>query len=76
MAALLGVARRVLDLDFDLAEMEQMAVDFDARVDEAMTENDEFVEYVRRLELEGTTIDPSRSAQMISEIEDFLRGRN
>lgn len=76
MAALLGVARRVLELDLDLAEMEQMAADFDARVDEAMTENDEFVEYVRRLEDEGTTIDPSRSAQMINEIEDFLRGRN
>jgi proteasome assembly chaperone (PAC2) family protein len=76
MAALLGVARRVLELDLDLTEMEQTAAAFDARVDEAMTENDEFVEYVRRLEDEGTTIDPLRSAQMISEIEDFLRGRN
>jgi len=76
MAALLGVARRILELDLDLTEMEQMGSDFDTRVDEAMAENDEFVEYVRRLEDEGTKIDPSRSAQMISEIEDFLRGRN
>lgn len=76
MAALLGVARRVLELDLDLGEVEQAAADFDARVEEAMSENDEFVEYVRRLEEEGTKIDPSRSAQMISEIEDFLRGRN
>jgi proteasome assembly chaperone (PAC2) family protein len=76
MAALLGVARRVLELDLDLTEMEQMATDFETRVDEAMAENDEFVEYVRRLEDEGTKIDPSRSAQMINEIEDFLRERN
>ncbi|HAX81862.1 MAG TPA: carboxylate--amine ligase [Actinobacteria bacterium] len=76
MAALLGVARRVLELDLDLTEMEQMASDFEARVDEAMAENEEFVEYVRRLEDVGTKIDPSRSAQMINEIEDFLRGRN
>jgi predicted ATP-grasp superfamily ATP-dependent carboligase len=76
MVALLGVARRVLELDFDLGEMEQMAADFEARVEAAMSDNDEFVQYVRRLEEEGAKIDPSRSAQMISEIEDFLRGRN
>jgi proteasome assembly chaperone (PAC2) family protein len=76
MAALLEVARRILDVDIDLTDMEGMAVDFEARVAEAMTENEEFVEYVRRLEDEGTPIDPSRSAQMINEIEDFLRNRN
>ncbi len=77
MLALLATARRVLEVDFDLTEMERMAAEFDGRVDEAMADNEEFVGYVRRLEEEGgdTVIDPSRSAQMITEIEEFLRGR-
>jgi proteasome assembly chaperone (PAC2) family protein len=76
MAALLTVAGRVLDVEIDLTGMGRMAAEFDTRVAEAMSENEEFVEYVRRLEEEGSQIDPSRSAQMISEIEDFLRHRN
>jgi proteasome assembly chaperone (PAC2) family protein len=79
MSALLRTARRILEVDLDLDEMEQMATDFETRVDEAMADNDEFVGYVRRLEEEGdaaSVIDPTRSAQMITEIEDFLRERN
>ncbi len=79
MHALLRTARRILEVDLDLDELEQMATDFETRVDEAMADNEEFVGYVRRLEEEGdaaSVIDPARSAQMITEIEDFLRGRN
>jgi proteasome assembly chaperone (PAC2) family protein len=78
MSALLRTARRVLEVDLDLEEMDRMAADFETRVDEAMADNAEFVGYVRRLEEEGdaaSAIDPARSAQMIDEIEDFLRGR-
>jgi proteasome assembly chaperone (PAC2) family protein len=75
MLALLEAAERVLEIELDLTEMERMSEEFVARVDEAMAENDEFVSYVRRLEAEGTEtpIDPASSAQMISEIENFLR---
>lgn len=78
MHALLRTARRILEVDLDLDEMEQMATDFESRVDEAMADNEEFVGYVRRLEEDGdaaSVIDPTRSSQMITEIEDFLRGR-
>ncbi len=79
MLALLRTARGILDIDLDLDELEQMATDFETRVDEAMSDNAEFVSYVRRLEEEGdaaSVIDPARSAQMITEIEEFLRERN
>jgi proteasome assembly chaperone (PAC2) family protein len=79
MHALLRTARRILEVDLDLDELEQTATDFETRVDEAMADNEEFVGYVRRLEEEGdaaSVIDPTRSAQMITEIEDFLRERN
>jgi len=78
MVALLRTARRILEVDLDLEELERIAADFATRVDEAMAENEEFVGYVRRLEEDGdaaSVIDPARSAQMIMEIEDFLQGR-
>ena len=78
MFALLRTARRILEVDLDLEELERIAADFATRVDEAMAENEEFVGYVRRLEEDGdaaSVIDPARSAQMIMEIEDFLQGR-
>lgn len=78
MFELLRTARRILEVDLDLEELESMATDFETRVDEAMAENEEFVGYVRRLERDGdaaSMIDPTRSAQMITEIEDFLKGR-
>lgn len=77
MLGLLRTARNLLDVDLDLAELEHVAADFETRVDEAMADNEDFVGYVRRLEQEGgdVVIDPARTARLISEIEDFLRGR-
>ena len=62
----------------DLEKLTRLASEFDRGVDEAMDDNADFVEYVRRLEEEGddTPIDPTRSGQMIREIEDFLKDRH
>ena len=74
MLALLSAAAPLLDVEFELAEMEQMAAEFESQVDAAMADNAEFVGYVRRLEEAGEgPIDPLRSAEMIGEIEEFLR---
>lgn len=80
MLALLDTASSVLDVPIDTAELEKVAAEFDERVEAAMNANEEFVEYVRRMEEEystegGPTLDPGASDQMISEIEDFLRER-
>lgn len=77
MLALLGAARSILAVDLDLGELEQVARDFEERVDEALDENEDLVGYVRRLEEsdDDTTIDPARSARLISEIENFLKER-
>ena len=78
MLGLLRTAERVMEIDLELTEMERMSEEFVARVDEAMAENADFVAYVRRLEAEGTEtpIDPASSAEMIQEIEEFLRNRH
>jgi len=78
MLALLDRASEVLDVPIDTSELQAVAAEFEQRVDEAMADNADFVGYVRRLEDQGgadTPIDPGNSAQMISEIEDFLKER-
>lgn len=77
MLALLERAAPVLGITPDLAELEQAAAEFDERVDEAMAENEEFVDYVKRLEEENGAphIDPDDTPALISEIEQFLRDR-
>ena len=78
MLALLTKARDVLRVDFDTTELEVAADEFEQRVDEAMGENQEFVDYVRRLEDEAPqmgSLDPDDTGELITEIEDFLRDR-
>ncbi|MDX1691396.1 MAG: PAC2 family protein [Acidimicrobiia bacterium] len=78
MLALLERAAEVLGIDPDTTELAEAAREFDARVDAALEENEEFVDYVRRLE-EATDpaarIDPDRAPSLISEIEQFLKDR-
>lgn len=81
MLALLDKAGDVLRLRFDTAELAKVADEFQERVDAAMAENESFQAYVRRLEAEARpqarpTLDPRGGDRLISEIEDFLRGRN
>ena len=78
MLALLDRAARILDISVDATELAEVSGEFEARVDAAMAESDEFSGYVERLEAlaEEATPDLSASdaaAELISEVEDFLK---
>ena len=81
MLALTRAAAEVTGVAIDTAELEALAAEFTAKVDEAMSENPEFLQYVERIEADsdgrpGGPIDPSESGMLITEIEQFLRGRD
>jgi proteasome assembly chaperone (PAC2) family protein len=79
MLALLQGAAGVLEAEVDTAELTQLAAEFTGRVDEAMTENEDFVDYVRRLEQDSespiSSVRPGDGDRLITEIEEFLRDR-
>ncbi|MBM3695184.1 MAG: PAC2 family protein [Actinobacteria bacterium] len=80
MLALLRKASAILEIPLDTAELAQVAGEFKERVDAAMAENEAFQVYVRRLEADAQpqvrpTLDPRGGDRLISEIEDFLKGR-
>ncbi len=78
MLALLERAARILDISVDATELAEEAGEFESRVDAAMAASEEFSEYVRRLEsLAGeaaTEFSRSDAAELITEVEDFLKG--
>jgi len=78
MLALIDKASEVMEVPVDTSELAAVAGDFERRVNEAMTENKDFIGYVRRLEQQVASdlpIDPNGSDHLITEIEDFLKGR-
>jgi predicted ATP-grasp superfamily ATP-dependent carboligase len=80
MLALLDKAAAILEVPLDTAELAKVAEEFKERVDAAMAENETFQAYVRRLEAEARPqvrpgLDPRGGDRLISEIEEFLRGR-
>jgi len=78
MLGLLDKASEIMEIPIDTSELVAVANDFEGRVDEAMSDNADFVDYVHRLEEQGENtapIDPARSDHLISEIEDFLKER-
>jgi proteasome assembly chaperone (PAC2) family protein len=80
MLALIHKAAAILEVDFETAELAQVAEEFQGRVDAAMAENETFRSYVHRLEAEAQPVvrprlDPRAGDRLISEIEEFLRGR-
>ena len=80
MLALLQGAAGILEVEVDSAELTQVAAEFTGRVDDAMAENEDFVDYVRRLERDSgspiSTVQPGDGDRLITEIEHFLRNRN
>lgn len=77
MLALLSTATAVTGAPIDLTELELAAIDFEHRVDEALADDTDFIDYVQRLEDESEVapIDPTRSDHLIREIESFLKER-
>jgi proteasome assembly chaperone (PAC2) family protein len=79
MLALLERAARILDISVDATELAEVAGEFESRVDAAMAESEEFSGYVARLEALAKDAAPdfnvSDAAELISEVEDFLKDR-
>ena len=77
MLALLEQTSKVLDLSVDGTELSTVAGDFDTRISAAMSASTDFASYVTRLEeaADETLGDISRSeaAELITEVEDFLK---
>jgi proteasome assembly chaperone (PAC2) family protein len=77
MLALLVRAAGILELKVDATELAEVAGEFEARVDAAMSSSEEFSNYVRRLETltegDGDVFDASSAADLIAEVEDFLK---
>jgi proteasome assembly chaperone (PAC2) family protein len=77
MLALLEKTAKILDLSVDASELATVSGDFESRVNAAMSVSTEFTSYVTRLEeaAEEPTaqISPSDAAELISEVEDFLK---
>lgn len=76
MMTLLQKAGAVMAYDFDLSDLQVDVLEFDENVEEAMADNDEFVDYVRTLEEEVDVPNamPGDGAQLLEEIEQYLRG--
>ncbi len=77
MLALLEKTAKVLDLSVDASELATVSGDFESRVNAALSVSTEFTSYVTRLEEAAeeptTQISPSDAAELISEVEDFLK---
>jgi proteasome assembly chaperone (PAC2) family protein len=79
MLALLEKASGLLDIDIDTAELHQVALEFDRKVDEAMRSSDDLTEYVAKLEHNaetGSLVGEAASEQLIADIETFLRSQD
>jgi proteasome assembly chaperone (PAC2) family protein len=80
MLALARKASSIMDVALDTSELQRLAAEFRGRVDEAMKASGDLAEYVSELESSdeaerGLTIDPRKSGELVTEIEDFLRGQ-
>ncbi|MDH3498832.1 MAG: PAC2 family protein, partial [Acidimicrobiia bacterium] len=75
MLALLEKANEVMAHGLDLDELREDSAEFEARVDEAMEESDDIVDYVRQLEEQSdeSPIGPVDGDELVQEIERFLR---
>ena len=77
MLALLEKTAKVLDLSVDGTELATVSGDFESRVNAAMSASTEFTSYVTRLEEAAheptAQISRSDAAELISEVEDFLK---
>ena len=82
--ALLMVVTRVLDLGLDVAHFDAAVQRFRARCDQAVARNPAVQAHIRQLEQDydatageaqhAPQADAPNSAQLIQEVEDFLRG--
>ena len=73
MRALLSKAGEIVGFDGDSSELRDMEAEFILQVDEAVAESDDLAEYVREIAEHGRQMDPERTADLVDEIERFLK---
>jgi proteasome assembly chaperone (PAC2) family protein len=77
MLALLGHTAEILDLAPELGDLETAAQAFDERVAHAMESSGDLAQYIEGLESEppetAVNLDPTLGADLVTEIESFLR---
>lgn len=75
MLALLSKASEVVGIPFDLRRLTRLADDFVQRVDEALDEeDDDLVDYIASLD--SPNVDETALGELVTEIEDFLKGQS
>lgn len=77
-AATLALVRRVVDLlgiPFDTTPLEEEAVDYTARIDELVADDEDLQEFLGRLEeaYDEDSVQDADPAELIAEVERFLR---
>ncbi len=79
MLALLRRTQQILAVDFDTTELEEVAHEFQHKVEQAVRSSDDFATYVTELEQSQHDVpddlDDTATQALVSEIEDFLRKR-
>jgi proteasome assembly chaperone (PAC2) family protein len=84
MLALVEKSAAILRIEVDTTRLTELAEDFTNRVDEAIADNGDLADYIEALahggdddfgfeEGQGERLDPSRSRELLVEIEEFLR---
>ncbi len=82
MRALLARTSSIASFGVDTAELDEVVAEFEEKVATAMEASDDLTEYVQRLEAEATVGsddlpgDEGASAQLIEDIEEFLRDQS
>lgn len=74
--ALLRKAAELLDLSFDMSDLDDASVQYLSTVDEAIAANHDLVDYVQRLEEEADEVDSEDTMRLVEEIENFLRDQS
>ncbi len=81
LAALVSQLDTLFELKLDLYELERTSERFDRQVEEAVEQNPDVLQYVRRLEEAGdeepdsTPVELPSGAAIVEELEEFLRQR-
>jgi len=72
--ALVTLTERLLSCSVDTTELEERAAEYERRMDDLVTEDENVAAYVAHLEEMDDSLDPEPSAgELTAEIEHFLR---
>jgi proteasome assembly chaperone (PAC2) family protein len=73
MRALLRKAGQIVGFDGDSDELRRLEAAFIIQVNEAVAESEDLTEYVREVDEDERNMDPTRTGELVDEIEQFLK---